>query len=97
MSKLLKIGYYNISLGLVIWLILYLYKINISSDKNLFPKWPQGYQKRKQGLPWDNRKWSYTNANHKDPQAYDSPNPFDFFNDFASSEIPQLQLMVLSP
>ena len=29
MTKLLKFGYYNISLGIVIWLILFLYKINI--------------------------------------------------------------------
>ena len=29
MIKLLKIGYYNISLGLIIYLILNLYKINI--------------------------------------------------------------------
>jgi len=29
MNKFLKFGYYNISLGIVIWLILFLYKINI--------------------------------------------------------------------
>ena len=29
MNKLIKFGYYNISLGIVIWLILFLYKINI--------------------------------------------------------------------
>jgi len=29
MNKLLKFGYYNISLGIGIWLILFLYKINI--------------------------------------------------------------------
>jgi hypothetical protein len=29
MTKYLKFGYYNISLGLIIYLILYLYKINI--------------------------------------------------------------------
>ena len=29
MNKLLKFGYYNISFGIVIWLILFLYKINI--------------------------------------------------------------------
>ena len=29
MTKFLKFGYYNISLGLIIYLILYLYKINI--------------------------------------------------------------------
>jgi len=29
MNKLLKFGYYNISLGLVMWLILLLYKINM--------------------------------------------------------------------
>ena len=29
MIKFLKFGYYNISLGLIIYLILYLYKINI--------------------------------------------------------------------
>jgi len=29
MNKLLKFGYYNISLGLLMWLILLLYKINI--------------------------------------------------------------------
>jgi hypothetical protein len=29
MKKLIKLGYYNISLGIVIWLILFLYKINI--------------------------------------------------------------------
>jgi len=28
-NKFLKFGYYNISLGIVIWLILFLYKINI--------------------------------------------------------------------
>ena len=27
MNKLIKFGYYNISLGIVIWLILFLYKI----------------------------------------------------------------------
>jgi len=29
MSKFLKFGYYNIALGVVLWLILFLYKINI--------------------------------------------------------------------
>jgi len=29
MNKLLKFGYYNISLGLITWLVLFLYKINI--------------------------------------------------------------------
>ena len=29
MNKLLKFGYYNISLGLMTWLVLFLYKINI--------------------------------------------------------------------
>jgi len=29
MNKLIKFGYYNISLGIAIWLILFLYKINI--------------------------------------------------------------------
>ena len=29
MNKLLKFGYYNISFGIGIWLILFLYKINI--------------------------------------------------------------------
>jgi len=29
MNKLLKFGYYNISFGIAIWLILFLYKINI--------------------------------------------------------------------
>ena len=29
MNKLLKFGYYNISFGITIWLILFLYKINI--------------------------------------------------------------------
>jgi len=29
MNKLIKFGYYNISLGMAIWLILFLYKINI--------------------------------------------------------------------
>jgi hypothetical protein len=29
MNKLIKFGYYNISLGIVIWLILFLYKVNI--------------------------------------------------------------------
>jgi hypothetical protein len=29
MNKLIKFGYYNISLGIGIWLILFLYKINI--------------------------------------------------------------------
>jgi len=29
MNKLIKFGYYNIALGIAIWLILFLYKINI--------------------------------------------------------------------
>ena len=29
MSKFLKFGYYNIALGFVLWLILFIYKINI--------------------------------------------------------------------
>ena len=29
MSKFLKFGYYNIALGVVLWLILFFYKINI--------------------------------------------------------------------
>jgi hypothetical protein len=29
MPKFLKFGYYNIALGVVLWLILFLYKINI--------------------------------------------------------------------
>jgi len=29
MSKFLKFGYYNIALGVVLWLILFIYKINI--------------------------------------------------------------------
>ena len=29
MNKLIKFGYYNIAFGLALWLILFLYKINI--------------------------------------------------------------------
>jgi len=29
MTKLLKFGYYNIAFGIALWLILFLYKINI--------------------------------------------------------------------
>ena len=29
MSKFLKFGYYNIALGVALWVILFLYKINI--------------------------------------------------------------------